>query len=81
MNKIYIDGEGNAKALHFSFLDRVKNKLGKVKITRASEVEFDNNIQKWVAKIYQNGASFYSSNREDVLEMEKKEINHLLRKR
>jgi hypothetical protein len=77
-NKFYISPQGKVKGLHCDVLDKLRLKLGTSTVERASSVEFDNEKQQWVATIFENGKTFYADSREEVLNLEKEEINRLI---
>jgi len=77
---IFINSSGTIKALHSNLVDKLKSKAGNATVERASTIEFDNNLQTWVATINYDGKQFFSDIRSEVLEMEEKYINDLIRR-
>ena len=45
--KVFVDKHGNVLALHDEKFDRMATALGAKEIHRASEVEFNNELQRW----------------------------------
>lgn len=80
VRSIFIDKKtGSIKALHSNLVDRLIPKLGIATVERASTVEYDNQLQTWKAVIAFDGKEFFSDIRDEVLELEAKYINNLIR--
>ena len=76
---IFINKDGTVKGLHCAILDKVRNNIGNSKVERASTIEFDHTRQEWEAHIFFNNKKFYAKDREEVLSLEREEIDSLIK--
>jgi hypothetical protein len=78
-SSIFIAPDGTVQGLHSTYLDDIKETLGLTKIERASTVEFDNELQQWVATIISSGETETFHSKRQALWWEEGKINERLR--
>jgi hypothetical protein len=71
---IYISKEGNISGLADNLLDKLTS-LGPKKVQRVSHVEFDENLQCWVATDLQGYVIAANAIRSKVIEAEREYLN------
>jgi hypothetical protein len=71
---VYIDNHGNISGLADDVVDRLYS-LGKKRISRVSNVEFDHEEQLWVATDLNGRAIASSPIRSEVIDMERDYLN------
>jgi len=78
--KILVDANGDLHYVYSDSLDKIVDKrltAGKV-VTRATDVEYNHKTKQWEAHLRTGRMIAHGVNRNEVIEAEKKELEHLM---